>query len=762
MEQSLDNALKKWFQDGFGERPGFRDPELSWVEQMQVAFQPRNIAASVFAGAVTGILSAVTAIGYAALIFSAGLSQFEQQGIGYLLFGGMIVALFTALFSSQHGILAGIHDTGVAVVTLAGVTLVAELPANTPPEVLLYTITATIMLASISAGVFFFVLGQVKLGNLIRYIPFPVIGGFLSGSGILVLRGSFTVMSGVPFGLELLSTEAFIRWLPGLVFTLIAFFVVRRIKNFLAMPALIAGSIIVFYIVAIIMGESVFALNEGGWLLGITTDAGLWQPITPADLQFVDWGYISTHLGSILTVGVAVLISMLVQASGIEVVLERDFDLNHELKLMGIVNIFNGLVGSTPGAHYVASTTLADGMNASTRLVGVVQAAILAVVLFVGGSLLFYMPRFVVGGILMYVGVLFLHRWVLVARKELPIGEYVIILLILGTIYFYGFLPGVGLGLASSVVLFVVNYSRVDVIRESYNGLEQQSTVERPLLHREVLKGKGHWLYMLKLQGFIFFGTSNRVFREFRKQVENEKKPQPHYFFLDFTEVSGVDSSAMQSFHKIIKMARQHDIKLILTAVSDLMLSRLHDEPFAATEGSVWIAKPDLDAGLEWYEEQLLAQFNELIELDHPETMAEHLQHLYENQSDIDTLMSYFEVIQVQPGEDILWPGKKAASIDFIEQGRVEVLLQINDEDTMRLRTLIPGTIIGEIGIYLDRTATATCRAVEPTTLFRMSKEKLAQLEHEQPHMAIEFHRFMAEVMALRLLNAKAALKLKA
>lgn len=760
MENSLDSALKQWFKEGFGERPGFRDPEITWAKQMRSALQPKNIAASLFAGTVTSILAAVVAIGYAALIFSGELAQFEQNGIGYLLFGGMVVALVSALISSQYGVLAGIHDTGVAVMSLAGVALVAELPADTPPDVLLITMTVTMMASTILAGLFFFFLGQVKLGNLIRYIPFPVIGGFMSGSGVLVFRGSFSVMGGVPFSLDLLQPDVMIKWLPGLAFMLIAFFGVRRIKNFLAMPTLIAGSVIVFYLVAAVMGVQIETLNEAGWLLSISPQGGLWQPLTPVDFQHVDWAFIGRHVGNIIAVGFAVLISLLAQASGIEIVLERDLDLNHELKMMGLINMVTGLGGSTPGAHYLASTALAKDMNASTRLVGVVQAAILAVILFAGGSFLFYLPRFVVGGLLMYVGMLFIYRWVFQAWRELPLGEYAIILLILGGIYFFGFIPGVSLGIASAVVLFVVSYSQVDIIRNHYTGLDQYSSVERPILHRDLLQGKGHWLYMLKLQGFIFFGSANRVFKAFKERIEDETRPQPHFFLIDFTDVTGVDSSAMQSFQKIVKLAQKHDIKLIFTAVSEVTNARLHQEPFLTTENTVWVEHPHLDRGLEWYEEQVLAEFDQLIELDRPETMTEHLQQLFETQAEIDLLMSFFDVLELDVGEPLLVEGTKTDAIYFIEQGRVQVTLRLTDEESLQLRILNPGTIVGEIGVYLDTDATASARAMEPTTLFRISTKRLSELEQQHPHLAIVFHRFMAKVVARRLVDTSATMKM--
>ena len=171
-------------------------PPPTLLEQIRDSFRPANLVASLIAGSVTGIIGVTGVVALASLLFSGTLSEYASQGMGYFLFGAIVIAALTALFSSTTGVLAGILDSGVAVLGVMVVALTATVAPGTPPRELFVLVAASITAASVITGVIFLLLGFFRLGNLIRFIPYPVIGGFLSGSGLLLVRGSISVMSG--------------------------------------------------------------------------------------------------------------------------------------------------------------------------------------------------------------------------------------------------------------------------------------------------------------------------------------------------------------------------------------------------------------------------------------------------------------------------------------------------------------------------------------------------------------------------------------
>jgi SulP family sulfate permease len=759
MVSALDSGLEDFLEADDDEELEELPPKPTLLEQITDSFRPQNLLSSLVAGSVSGIIGVTAVIAFASLLFTGELSQYGSAAIGFFLFGSIVIAALTSLLSSIPGVIAGIQDSGVAVLGVIGVALSASLPPEASSQQVFITLVAAVMASTILTGVVFLALGFFKLGNLIRFIPYPVIGGFLSGSGLLLVKGAITIMTDAPLVDSLTQLEMWARWLPGLTFAVVLLVMLRRFNHSLIVPGMLVATISIFFLVLWLTGTSVDAATEQGWLLDSIPQGSLWQPVRFADLALVDWKLIVGEVGSLFSVAVVLVIALLLSASGIELEVQQEMDLNRELIVLGAVNVLSGLGASAPGAHYLGSTVLVHHMNARTRLTGVIQACISAVVLFAGASLLTYFPKIMLGGLVMFFGLSFLIRWVIDARTELPAQDYVVVLLILGVIFVFGFLPGVGLGVVMAVILFVVNYSRINVIKHELSGANHRSTVERPRLYRSLLQRKGHWLYMLKLQGFIFFGTANTLFNQFRARILNPELQKPRYFLLDFHLVTGVDSSAMLSFRKMLQLAEQYNVVLIFTALPDTMEAQLERDPFGSLRGERWVAFDDLDHGMEWYEDRVIEDFGSVGLAVRPPTMTRLLQRLLPDQDTVRKMMSYFEQREVAAETVLLSQGDPPNGIYFIEKGQVRVQLELHEERAIRLRTMSSGTAIGELGTYLQIPATASVIAEKPTELFFLSTESLQDMEENSPEISTAFHRFMALTIAERLASAAETMK---
>ncbi len=758
MADAADPSLDALLAAGDDERPA-PPPEPPLLQQIVDSLRPPNLVASLLAGGVSGLIGVTAVIAFASLLFKDGLAAYAPAGIGFFLFGGAVIAAAASLFSSTPGVIAGIQDSGVAVLGVVAAVVIAALPAGAPSGQMFVTAVALVMAATALTGLIFLTLGLFRLGDLIRFIPYPVIGGFLSGSGLLLVSGAISVMSGADLWPSLITPALWLRWLPGLVFALALLLVLRRWDHFLIVPGMLAGAVALFFAILAAAGTSIADARADGWLLSAIPEGSLWQPVALADLQGADWLLVLRQGGSLLSVAVVMVIALLLGASGIEIEVQREMDLNRELIVLGAANLLAALGASPPGSHYLGSTALVHRMKASTRLVGVVQAGIYLFVLFVGASLLGYFPTVVLGGLILYFGLSFLTRWVIDARRELPAQDYLVVLLILGVIFFLGFLPGVGLGVVLAVILFVVNYSRINVIKHELSGANHQSTVERPDLYRKLLQRKGHWLVVLKLQGFIFFGTANTLFNQFRARVLNPDLQKPRYLLLDFHLVTGVDSSAMLSFRKMLQLAEQYGVMLIFTDLPTSLRAHLERPPFAEQRGTRWVAFPDLDHGMEWYENRVIEDFESVGFGVRPPTMTRQLQKMLPGPAAVETMMGYFEHRDVEAGAVVIRQGDPPGGIYFIEKGQLRVQLELSEKRTIRLRTMSSGTAIGELGTYLNIPATASVLAEKPTELFFLSTQALDEMEKKNPEIASAFHHFMAHTLAERLASAAETMK---
>lgn len=189
------------------------------------------------------------------------------------------------------------------------------------------------------------------------------------------------------------------------------------------------------------------------------------------------------------------------------------------------------------------------------------------------------------------------------AWRKLPRGDYFVVVLILIVIATVGFLESVGVGIVIAVVLFVVNYSRIDVVKHALSGASHPSNVDRPRRHRRLLRQEGDQTFILELQGFLFFGTANNLFQRVRQRAADRDLVPLRYVVLDFRLVSGLDSSAVLSFVKMKQLADAMGLTLVLAHLSPTIREQLEKGGFGE-ESERLRAFSELDRGVEWCEDR--------------------------------------------------------------------------------------------------------------------------------------------------------------
>jgi SulP family sulfate permease len=699
------------------------------------------------AGGVAGVLEVVLATSLAALVFSGELAQHRGAGIGLALLGGAVVMLVIAVFSSLPFSVGSIQDTTATIVAL----LAARIAAAVPREDAFLTVVLAITVATMVAGLFFFVLGTLRLGDLVRYVPYPVIGGFLAGTGWLLAKGAVGVLTDVPVSISTLSEVApeAAKWVPGLAFALTVLWVTRRRPHPAVIPFVSIGAIALFYLVALLSGQGVEGARDGGWLIGPFPSGGLWRPWSIEALGGADWGAVlaqAVGMGTVLVVGV---LTLLLNTTGIELVTERDIDLNRELRAAGAANVAAGIGGGLIGFHALSLTTLAHRAGARTRLPGIVGAAICVATLVFGASALSLIPKPVLGGLLLYLGLGFLLDWVVLAWRRLPRVDYGLVLLILAVIAAFGFLIGVAVGTLVALVMFVVEYSRGDVVNRAISGAAYRSKVDRDPGHLAILRAHGERIHVFELQGYLFFGTASSLLDRIKERLNDARQQEARFVVIDFRRVTGLDSSAVLVFTKARQLAASRGLSLVLTGVGDRLRRQLERGGFAEDpDGGVRIL-PDLDRGVQWCEDRLLEEAGASSSAA-PPPLEDQLRASL-GSVDPSRLLPYLEAIEVDAGQTVMRQGEPSEGLYFLESGRLTVQLESPEGGRMRLRTMGPGTVVGEVTLYLGTTRTASVVAEVPSRLHRLSADALARMERGDPTVAAAVHRMFARLLAERL-----------
>ena len=717
-------------------------------------FQPKKLFPSLTAGLIVGVTDVSLEISLAALIFSGVLVPFVGQGIGFILFGAFLVMLIGAITSPIPGTMNVPQDTPAAILALVAAGVVSNM-SGAPLEKTFTTVVAAIILTTLATGILFLIFGRFKLSGFARFIPYPVVGGFLAGTGWLLAKGGLSVMVDMNLTLatfsHLFRTEILVHWIPGLVFALALLLILRRSSHFLVIPGMLALSIGLFYVALALAGISVSEAAASGWFLGPFDQEALFQPLTFEALTQVNWSAIISQVDKIGAIIVLSLISLLLNASALEIAVKEDLDLNEELKSAGLANIVAGFFGSPVGYQALSLTVLTYRLNAKTRLAGVIAALVVGGTLLFGASALSYFPKPILGGILLFMGLSFLVEWVIDAWTQLPRIDYVLVLMILVAIASIGFLEGIAVGVLAAVVMFVFSYSQINAVKNTLSGANYRSKVERPLVHRQTLQERGGEIFILRMQGFIFFGTAQNLLDRIKERLSNPDYPKLRYVILDFRQVVLLDSSAVFSITRMKQLAESQSIQMVWTNLSAAIVRLLEKGGLVDETDDSFIILPTLDHGLEWCENQILATQGVTDLTGFFEKIESQLKRAIPDLKDVKRLMRYLEKVDVEEGDYLMRQGDQPDEMYFIEAGLISAQLELPTGKVLRLRSMRGGTTVGEMGMYLGTMRTASVIADRRSVVYRLSRNALKEMEKKDPEIAALLHQWIARLLAERL-----------
>jgi sulfate permease, SulP family len=712
-------------------------------------------------GLVLGAIDLPTVISFAVLIYSGELAPFAGAGIGMVLFGGLVLQLVVALTTSVPGIMGGPQDSPAAILGIMAASILAQTSTETL-ETRFITVAVTIMLTSVLSGLFFWMMGVFKLGRFVRFIPYPVVGGFIAGTGLLLLQGAFGVMTGITPALAsldlLLTPQNLLRWIPGVVLGVALVWGSRRYPHFLTIPIILTITAIIFYATVWAGGFDLVALRADGWLLGPFPEGSLWQPLDLSLLPQVNWMVIAQQASNMAAIALISMVALLLNSNALELVAKTDIDLNRELMSTGLANMAGGLLGSTVGYHYLGFAAIPFRMNIQSRWIAILAAAVTGFVLLAGASLLSLIPMLMAGGVLFFLGITFLTEWLYDAWFQLPRMDYALVVLILLVIGTLGFLEGVGTGIAIAIVLFVVNYSRIDIIKDSLTGNSYQSSTERPFEHRQLIKRLGEKIEILRLHGFVFFGTAQGLVMRISERLKSSANEELRYLILDFQHVSALDSSAVFSFVRLQQLAETNQFHLVFTDLDkhtrlQLVRAGLHEEH------DLIHFFTSMDYGMEWCESKLLLEEGGST-ITRAASLRSQLKRLLPSAEHVERFMTYLERQEVQQYHIVIARGDAPDSMYFIDSGQLTTRLDIAKGKFIRLRKQGGGTMVGEMGLFLNQARrTATVVADEPSVLYRLSIDAYNRMMHDDPEVAFHLHQWIGRVLSVRLAENNSTLE---
>lgn len=687
---------------------------------------------------MVGTMAVTFALSLAAMIYAGPLAPFLSQGIGLTLIGAAIMALIGPLTLSYRGTLIQPQDVSTILLSISA-GAIATLPAISA-QAAFSTVVALAGVTSIATGVTAYAMGVLKLGYLVRFVPFPVVSGFLAASGVLLVRGAFGMV--VPAGgsglADLLADWPL--WLPWLGVSLVIVAVSRLSSSGLAIPLVLMLTLTVFYAVTSLIGLDFAGMRETGLLLGPFQGGSFLGGLSLDLLDDVQWLELLAQTPVIATIIGVSMLGMLLNASGLELAIEREIDFERELKGVGFANVAAGLAGGLGGYHILSETLLARRFGLVGATAGFGLAATILFVLFFGAGVLSYLPIGLFAAVVFFLGFDLLLTAYYDHGSVMPRIELGIVIAMPVIALVFGFMVAVGFGVAMAALLFVIAYSRVDSTQISTNGANFHARVERSPADRALLADIGSCVSVNRLEGFLFFGSASRLVDRLQRRLEAE--PAYRFAIIDLKRVVGLDMSAWSAFERLGRSCGPLGIQMIVTGLSPDIAARFGRRK---REGGQHFRLADsLDDVMLQIEEDLLEGARAGRNGDGGLGLGAET---------ADLLRKYGTRVDLAAGEVLVTQDTRSDHLIFLLTGRLCATVTDRNHEKRMVSRFLPGAIVGEIAYYagVDRTATLTAEIA--STALRIDAAALALMERDDAPAAALFHRNLAAILAKRLLT---------
>jgi len=698
------------------------------------------------AGLVASLLSLAYCFSFGALIFSGPLQPFLNVGITAALISAAVTGLVITWRTGFPISVAGPDGNTVALLAAMTSTLGPVLAAL-PPDAALGLTLAGLFLATLLTGGGLFLVGHFRLGRLGRFVPYPMLAGFLGASGWLMVTGAVHMVSGLPLGFQTLVALSNSALLIPLAVTVcwagFLWIATARIKHFATLPTALIGAILLadFLIPTIDLGR--FGIATGDWMFALAPHGlRVSLPLLDPYMWHADWKTLLTVAGTMAATALMAALSIVMNSTGLEQAMQVEVDLDRELRLQGAANLLSAFGGGFIGYISMSRTMLARAAGGAGRTAGIVVALVALAMLAGGVGVVGHIPRFILAGLLMQLGARLIWNWCVTSRKRLPTAEWLLVPVIVVMTAWFGVLVGFAVGILGGCAIFAFSVSRVDIVNRHFGAEERPSSLVRATEEMALLGASGHEVRIIELGSFIFFGSAYRLQEQIAGQVA---RLSPRMVIFDFSAVSGIDSSAGSSFLRIAQRLKAAQVRHVVTGLSPGIRQVMAEA--GALAGVAEHAS--LDEALEAGETLLLEQNGFTAARHRPliEWLADalgdagHAQDLADAPAPARPVDEHYLCRQ----------GDDTDSLLFVERGRVSVVVERPGHAPIRHRVFGANTVVGEIGFFLDVPRSASLRLDGNTSVWALDRPAFERLQHERPALTAALLTYTVRTQAERL-----------
>ncbi len=709
-----------------------------------------NLIYDTIAAGPAAVVLIVNIISFAALMFPAPLSEGAPVAIWAMLIGSCVCGAVIAWKTSLPPIATGIDSPTGAVLVLISTSVAQNVAVSGgDPHAAAAAVMLLFTAATAVSGVTLYALGLLRWGTYFRFVPFFVTGGFLGATGWFLIAGGVRMTAGVPLGLGAWQanwTATGSAKLACAVSVLAILLAVRRwVKSPLALPLTL---VLLCLATSAALDRLEMSGAGGGWYLPALGSLKSWMPFQAVSDLSMSLTLILPLIPQVIAVAIVALLSLVAKVSSLEVSRQASGDLDTEFRSHGIGSLIAAPLGGILAGAQVGTSRLLVQMGSKTRVTGIICSLIMGGVGLAAFDLPSLVPLPVVAGLIFHLGYAFIvdafsRSWA--RRAWLELGSTTAILTVCVQ---YSYLTGVLTGIVFACVLFAINYARVGAIRRHATRANFASDVDRSQDASDFLIKNGEAIRIYWLSGYVFFGSSERVFERIRDDLK-ASETKAGYVVLDFSGVTDADSSAILSFTKLKNACDRRGTVLAFCSLSQSMLDTLQEAGFFSSKSKHRFFA-SLNLALSWCEDEILKSAYPI----EPFSLRDFKKWLLGRVGggmDFAGFAPYLTRRDIEGSSVLYRAGELADTIDLIVSGHIVVELDTGAQALGLRRSHTTHTVVGEMGFFRRTVRSATVTSEGSAVVYSLTRTNFERMKQERPGLASAFYEFVISVLADRV-----------
>ncbi|MBK9199294.1 SulP family inorganic anion transporter [Candidatus Skiveiella danica] len=724
--------------------------------------RPRLTPGDVWGGLAAMLVAFPAAIAFGVTVYGAVAPSYAAYGALAGIVGVVVMGLVASWLGGTERLISAPCAPAAAVLSAFAIQMVQR--GDSPDLIVLMLVVIGMLAGLMQAG-----LGLIGLGGLIKYIPYPVVSGYLTGVGLIIIGSQIPRLLGAPDTLgwwEVLRGPATWDWRAlaiGLTTALVATGAQRVTKK---VPGIILGILagLLAYGLFALFDPSLRVLPGNSLVIGSLAIAGDGF----LSLLVTRWSGIS-HLGVDLIagmLGVALTLAALLSIDTLKTCVVLDqltrcrHEPNRELVGQGIANMVSNALGGLSGAGQMGATLVGLNSGSESRMAGVMAGvfALAAALLF--SAFFAWIPVSTLAGILVVIGFRMIDRAPLqFLRARATVLDFGVVATVVAVALTSSLIAASAAGVALAMVLFVRAQIGSTAVRHKMLLRQSPSSWHRPEPELAILEARGDEAVIFELQGSLFFGNTYQLYTDLEKEISTRS-----YVIIDLRRVQSIDVTAAHLFNLIRDAIRERGAKLVLSGIQENNPRGRNLHEFLGLNG-LWHARsttvrqfPDLDAAIAWVEDRLLGEAEYSVDGEAPmllQDMEIFARRKVETLQDLEACM---DIRTYQAGDIIYAHGQPGDELYWVRRGSVRLMAQLPLGKRKSVASFGRGDFFGSLAFMDGQPRPNDAVAVTTTELYVLTRAKFNEVTAMHKQLAADLAYAMARTLALRLRRTESKL----